>query len=116
LTLQGAGRRQRFGALAEHDVVLSTYPLLSRDEEVLRSQEFHLLSLDEAQFIKNPKTKAAGIARALSARHRLCLTGTPMENHLGELWSLYHTVMPGLLGDEKSFRKVFRTPIEKLGS
>jgi len=116
LTLQGTSRKERFGALAEHDLVLTTYPLLPRDAEVLKAQPFHFLVLDEAQFIKNPKAKAAGIARALTARHRLCLTGTPMENHLGELWSLFHTAMPGLLGEERFFRRVFRTPIEKHGS
>jgi superfamily II DNA or RNA helicase len=115
LVLQGAQRMQRFDDVAGHDVVLTTYPLLPRDQEVLLARDYHLLILDEAQVIKNPKAKVSQIVRQLRARHRLCLTGTPMENHLGELWSLFHFLMPGLLGDELRFRRVFRTPIEKHG-
>jgi len=113
LVLHGQSRRTQFERLADHDLVLTTYPLLSRDEETLQQQPYHALILDEAQFVKNAKTKAAAVARRLDARHRLCLTGTPMENHLGELWSLFHILMPGLLGDVRQFRKLFRTPIEK---
>ncbi len=116
LTLQGAQRRGRFGEIEGHDLVLTTYALLPRDADELRRTQFHCLILDEAQFIKNPKTKAAVIARELQARQRICSTGTPMENHLGELWSLFHVLAPGLLGDEKQFRRLFRTPIEKHGS
>jgi superfamily II DNA or RNA helicase len=115
LVLHGQSRKAQFGRLAEHDLVLTTYPLLSRDREQLRQQPYHALILDEAQFVKNAKTKAAKVARELEARHRLCLTGTPMENHLGELWSLFHILLPGLLGDARQFRKLFRTPIEKHG-
>jgi SNF2 family DNA or RNA helicase len=115
LALRGTGRKRRLDELAEHDVVLTTYPLLHRDEAHLRAQEFHLLVLDEAQLVKNAKSKSAGIVRELRARHRICLTGTPMENHLGELWSLFDFLMPGLLGDAKRFRKAFRNPIEKEG-
>jgi superfamily II DNA or RNA helicase len=115
LVLQGTSRKARFDRLADHDLVLTTYPLLSRDENVLTAQPYHALILDEAQFVKNAKTKASLVARRIEARHRLCLTGTPMENHLGELWSLFHILMPGLLGDTRHFRKLFRTPIEKHG-
>jgi SNF2 family DNA or RNA helicase len=115
LTLHGPDRKKDYPRIAEHDLVLTTYPLLPRDEEVLLEQSFHLLILDEAQQIKNPKARAAQVARRLDARHRLCLTGTPLENHLGELWSLFHFLMPGLLGDERQFRRLFRTPIEKHG-
>ena len=94
---------------------MTTYSLPSRDAKELASQAYHALILDEAQFVKNAKTKASLAARWIEARHRLCLTGTPMENHLGELWSLFHILMPGLLGDQKQFRKLFRTPIEKHG-
>src|SRR5690606_23009934 len=75
----------------------------------------HVLILDEAQHIKNPSSKAAQAARALQTRQRLCLTGTPLENHLGELWSLYHFLMPGWLGDAKRFTQDYRNPIEKHG-
>ncbi len=115
LVLQGLERKQHFERLAGFDVVLTTYPLLPRDQEVLLAQEYHLVILDEAQVIKNPKAKASQIVRQLKTRHRLCLTGTPMENHLGEMWSLLDFLMPGLLGNEKQFGKAFRTPIEKHG-
>ena len=115
LVLQGPDRRQHFSRIAEHDLVLSTYPLLPRDHEVLLAQEYHYLILDEAQVIKNPRARAARLAREIRTRHRLCLTGTPMENHLGELWALFDFLMPGFLGDVKSFKQHFRTPIEKHG-
>jgi superfamily II DNA or RNA helicase len=113
LTLHGGERKQHFERLTEHDLVLTTYPLLLRDEKVLAATDWHLLILDEAQYIKNHRTQYAQLACALKARHRLCLTGTPMENHLGELWSLFNFLLPGFLGDDKRFRNLFRTPIEK---
>jgi len=115
LVLQGHLRKQHFEAIGAYDLVLTTYPLLPRDKEVLIGQEFHLLILDEAHIIKNPKSQATQIVHQIKARHRLALTGTPLENHLGELWSLFHFLLPGLLGDDKNFRKLFRTPIEKQG-
>lgn len=115
LTLHGPQRKQLYGELDQHDLVLTTYPLLPRDRSVLLAKEFHLLILDEAQIIKNTKAKATQIVGELNARHRLCLTGTPMENHLGELWSLFNFLLPGFLGEERQFRRLFRTPIEKHG-
>ncbi|MDQ6989502.1 MAG: SNF2-related protein, partial [Mariprofundaceae bacterium] len=116
LVLQGSERKQHFDDMDTYDVVLSTYPLLVRDEEVLSKHEYHLLILDEAQVVKNPKAKAAKVIRKLKAKHKLCLTGTPMENHLGELWALFDFLMPGFLGDAKQFNQIFRTPIEKQGN
>ena len=113
LVLQGAERKNKFHLINDFDLVLTTYPLLSRDTAVLMQHEWHIAILDEAQHIKNPRSKAAQTARQLKTRYRLCLTGTPMENHLGELWSQFHFLMPGLLSDEKRFRRIFRTPIEK---
>ncbi len=115
LLLHGADRHTRFAAIGEHDLVLTTYPLLPRDLEALSAQSYHLLILDEAQAIKNPRGKAAEAARGLAARHRLCLTGTPLENHLGELWALLDFLIPGMLSDERRFRRLFRTPIERHG-
>ncbi|EHL32072.1 DEAD/DEAH box helicase [Legionella drancourtii] len=97
----------------DYDLVVSTYGLIHRDKEKFVSYPFYYLILDEAQFIKNARTKTTQIIQQLRAAHRLCLTGTPLENHLGELWSLFHFLMPGLLGDAKQFRLWFRTPIEK---
>lgn len=115
LALHGTGRRRDFARIDEHDLVLTTYALLPRDAAELGKRRFHLLILDEAQNIKNATTKAAVAARELAARHRLCLTGTPLENHLGELWSLFHFLMPGWLGDARQFAQDYRTPIEKHG-
>nr|WP_275957839.1 DEAD/DEAH box helicase [Rhabdochromatium marinum] len=113
LLLQGPARRTRFAEIPQHDLVLTTYPLLPRDYRELSAYTYHLLILDEAQAVKNPRSKAAEAVRAVKARHRLCLTGTPLENHLGELWSLMDFLMPGLLGDDRRFKRLFRTPIEK---
>jgi superfamily II DNA or RNA helicase len=115
LSLHGSTRHTRFASIPDHDLVLTSYPLLPRDLDALAEQNFHLLILDEAQNIKNPRSKAAQAARGLNARHRVCLTGTPMENHLGELWSLLDFLMPELLGDERRFRRLFRVPIERHG-
>ncbi len=115
LALHGAGRRKAFAKIAEHDLILTTYALLPRDAEKLGQHEYHLLILDEAQNIKNATTKAAQAARHLRARNRLCLTGTPLENHLGELWSLFHFLLPGWLGDARQFAVDYRTPIERHG-
>jgi hypothetical protein len=115
LLLHGAERLRRFDEIDQHDLVLTTYALLPRDEAQLRARRFHLLILDESQYIKNSRSKAAQTAALLPAEHRLCLTGTPLQNHLGELWAQFHFLMPGLLGDEKSFNADFRKPIEKLG-
>jgi superfamily II DNA or RNA helicase len=113
LVLHGLDRRNDFEKIREHDLVVTSYALLPRDEAVLLQNAFHCVILDEAQYIKNPKTRYAQVASALKARHRLCLTGTPMENHLGELWSLFNFALPGFLSDETRFRQAFRNPIEK---
>jgi superfamily II DNA or RNA helicase len=115
LVLHGLDRKQHFENLRHYDLIITSYPLLPRDEAVLLNEQFHLVILDEAQYIKNPKTTWARIVCQLPARHHLCLTGTPMENHLGELWSQFNFLLPGFLGDESRFRRLFRTPIEKGG-
>jgi hypothetical protein len=113
LLVHGKERQASFDEIGNADLVLTTYPLLGRDEEALRRHRYHLLILDEAQYVKNSKARAAQVVRLLDARHRLCLSGTPVQNHLGEIWALFHFLMPGLLGDEKSFNSGFRKPIEK---
>ena len=113
LVLHGSDRKEHFERIGEHDLVLTTYPLLPRDLPHLIERRFHYVILDEAQFIKNPKTSYAQAVYELKARHRLCLTGTPMENHLGELWSLFRFLLPGFLGDESRFNSTFRRPIER---
>ncbi|VAW90492.1 DNA/RNA helicases, SNF2 family [hydrothermal vent metagenome] len=116
LVLHGPQRKQHFSSIADHDLIITTYPLLARDKSTLLAHDYHLLILDEAQVIKNPKAQAGRVAREINTRHRLCLTGTPMENHLGELWSLFDFLLPGLLGNSKQFRRFFRSPIEKHGN
>ncbi len=98
----------------EYDLVISTYGLIQRDKTRFLKYPFYYLILDEAQSIKNARAKTTQIIQQLQGEHRLCLSGTPLENHLGELWSLFHFLMPGLLGDAKQFRQYFRIPIEKL--
>jgi superfamily II DNA or RNA helicase len=115
LALHGSRRSALFAEMGNADLLLTSYALLARDLKALARQPYHLLILDEAQNIKNPRSKAAQAARELNARHRLCLTGTPMENHLGELWSLFHLLMPGWLGDQQAFKQDYRLPIEKHG-
>ncbi len=113
LIMHGQGRPRDAEAFAGADLVVTTYPLLPRDGELLTTVDWHGVILDEAQAIKNPAARWTQVACRLRAGHRLCLTGTPVENHLGEAWSLFTFLMPGLLGDAKSFGKIFRTPIEK---
>ncbi len=115
LVLHGAGRKQNFASIPEHDVVLTTYPLIARDREILLSRDWHMAILDEAQTVKNPDAVTTRWLRDVKARHRFCLTGTPMENHLGELWSIMSFANPGFLGDKTAFGRQWRTPIEKRG-
>ncbi len=115
LSLHGAERKGRFAEIPKHDVILSTYPLLWRDSHELTQHRYHLLILDEAQTVKNARSQGAEVVRRIDARHRLCLTGTPLENHLGELWSQFDFLLPGFLGTSNTFTKYWRTPIEKQG-
>ncbi|WEK29412.1 MAG: DEAD/DEAH box helicase [Candidatus Pseudomonas phytovorans] len=115
LALHGPGRSKHFAKLQEYDLVLTTYALMPRDLEHLRAQPWHVLVLDEAQNIKSSTSKAALAVCELQAAQRVCLTGTPMENNLGELWSIFHFLMPGWLGDLKRFNQDYRTPIERHG-
>jgi len=116
LVLHGSDRSQNFDVIAKYDLVLTTYPLLTRDKEILLKQEFHTIILDEAHYIKNSKSKNTQVACQIKADHRICMTGTPIENHLGELWSQFNFLLPGFLGDEKKFRQFYRNPIEKDGN
>ena len=107
------GAQRDSEAIDSADLVLTSYGVIQRDFEQLSQKSFHLLALDEAQAVKNPNSKSAKAIRCLRAEHKLCITGTPMENHLGELWSLYDFLMPGFLGAKDQFTRFYRTPIEK---
>lgn len=115
LRLHGSGRHAYMDRLGDWDLVLTTYALITRDSDALAEQGFHLVVLDEAQAVKNPQAKSAQAVRHLSAYQRLCLTGTPLENHLDELWAQFDFLLPGLLGDQRRFRRLFRRPIEREG-
>lgn len=113
LPLHGTGRKRHFDEIDGADLILTTYALLRWDREVLMDRDYHYVILDEAQAIKNDRTQVAQLVRHLRARHRLTMTGTPMENHLGELWSQFAFLMPGFLDTRKRFTELFRNPIER---
>ncbi len=113
LVIHGADRADRYDDIAAHDLVITTYPLLPRDRDKLVETRFALLVLDEAQAIKNAASQAAQVVREIPATRRLAMTGTPLENHLGELWAQFDAVEPGLLGSQRQFARLYRTPIEK---
>jgi len=98
------------------DVVITSYDLLKRDLAFYRSMDFRYQIIDEAQYIKNAATQASRAVKSVSARTRFALTGTPMENHLGELWSIFDFLMPGFLFTYQKFKKTFETPIVRDGS
>jgi len=102
-------------AAQEHDVVITSYALAHRDFADLRRPAWHRLALDEAQKIKNPSAAATLALRRIPAPYRMALTGTPIENHLSELWSIMEMLNPGLLGSAGEFRSRFAVPIEKMG-
>jgi superfamily II DNA or RNA helicase len=115
LALRGADREALYPRIPDSDLVLTSYSLLARDREALARCAFDVAVFDEAQAIKNAKAKTAQAAREINARRKLAVTGTPLENHLGELWAQFDLVLPGLLGNERAFAKYYRTPIEKHG-
>jgi superfamily II DNA or RNA helicase len=115
LVLHGTQRNPDPNEIQAHDMVITTYALVRQDLARHRRVQYHIILLDEAQNIKNPSSKTAQALFQLQANQRLALTGTPMENHLAELWSIYRFAMPGFLGPLDRFTRLFRTPIEKLG-
>jgi SNF2 family DNA or RNA helicase len=102
-------------AVGQHDVVLTSYPLIYRDEKGLRTINWHGIILDEAQNIKNPEARQSQAVRQLQAKCRIALTGTPLENRLTELWSILDFLNPGYLGSKAFFQKRFAVPIERYG-
>ena len=116
LVLHGVNRHQHFKDINNYDLVITTYPLIARDAKEFTELSFSDLILDEAQTIKNPLAKMTKSIKLMDAKQRLCLTGTPMENHLGELWSLFDFLMPGFLGSYSTFNRVYRKGIEGEGN
>lgn len=99
-------------AAAKQGIVISSYGLLHRDQELLESVEWETVILDEAQNIKNPSTRQAQAARSLTSRTRIALTGTPVENSVGDLWSIMDFLNPGFLGRQAEFKRQFFVPIQ----
>jgi SNF2 family DNA or RNA helicase len=116
LDLTGPDRAEKFGRRNEYDLLVTSYAILRRDVELYRADEFSLMILDEAQHIKNRASQNARSAKALRARHRLILSGTPLENSVLDLWSLYDFLLPGYLGTAADFRERYETPLTKAGS
>lgn len=103
------GGERSVEALTQQQLIITSYALLRRDAEALRDVRWHRVILDEAQAIKNPDSQTAKVARSLPAAHRLCLTGTPVENRLLELWSLLEFLNPGILGTKSRFEALYPT-------
>lgn len=113
VVLHGMERHEKRDQLDDVHVVITTYTVLTRDIEEMKALPWHIVVLDEAQAIKSPDARATRAVCQLDTQHRVCLSGTPIENNLEELWSQFAFLMPGLLGDRRGFTKRFRTPIEK---
>jgi hypothetical protein len=112
---QGLGRRKGEGFREEaerHSLVISSYALLSRDFEALSRVRWSGVILDEAQNVKNPEAKQSQAARGLTCESRIALTGTPVENSVGDLWALMEFLNPGLLGSQAQFKRTFFLPIQ----
>ena len=108
LDYTGLQRAERLDDFAAHDLVVTTYGTVRRDIELLRLQAFDYVILDEAQAIKNASAQSSKACRLLQGRHRLALSGTPVENHLAELWSIFEFLNPGMLGSRREFAGLAR--------
>ncbi len=111
----GVGRKKQTAfkkEAAAHAMVISSYSLLHRDISFLREVKWAGVVLDEAQFIKNPETKQSRAARSINSDYRIALTGTPVENNVGDLWSIMEFLNPGFLGTQASFKRNFFVPIQ----
>ena len=113
LIYHGVTRGVYTDVLGMADVVLTTYGTVLRDSDRLQHMKFHYVILDEAQAIKNPASQISKALRSIKCRYRLALSGTPIENNLSELWSLFSFLNPGMMGSYKEFLQEFIKPIEK---
>ena len=113
LALQGPDRHAQFDEITASDVVVTSYALIRRDADRYRGLEFDTVALDEAQHIKNRQTQNAQAVKAVKARHRIVLTGTPLENSALDLWSIFDFLMPGYLGTAKDFHERYELPIAR---
>ncbi len=113
LALHGPDRHTRFSQIPQNDLIVASYALIRRDAERYREHEFDTVVLDEAQHIKNRRTQNAQAVKAVRCRHRLVLTGTPLENSVLDLWSIFDFLMPGYLGAAQDFRERYEIPITR---
>ncbi|MCJ8163833.1 DEAD/DEAH box helicase [Pontibacter sp. E15-1] len=113
LTYTGTYRDKNVEQFQDYDVILTSYGIVRLDAELLRTYYFDYIILDESQAIKNPDSSTSRAVRSLKSRHRLILTGTPVENSTMDLWAQMSFINPGLLGNQHFFRKEFLKPIEK---
>ena len=111
LTIEGSARSEQFSKIPEHDLVITSYALLRRDAEHYKPFAFSTTTLDEAQHIKNPGSQNARAACAIRSKARFILTGTPLENSIRDLWSLFEFLMPGYLGTQKDFQDRYEKPL-----
>ena len=113
VALHGSGRQKRFKDVKKSDIVITSYALIRRDAEKYREFEFDTVVLDEAQHIKNRQTQNSQAVKAVRTAHRVVLTGTPMENSVLDLWSIFDFLMPGYLGSAKDFKERYEQPITR---
>ncbi len=109
----GVNRAKNAGAYVNYDLILTTYGIVRQDRDMLQAFPFNYIILDESQSIKNPESKTAKSVKGLVCKHRLSLTGTPIENTVMDIWSQMSFLNPGLLGSEHFFKKFYVFPIEK---
>ena len=114
--LGGKNRSALIGKLGKFDLLITTYTLLQQEIDQLSQVQWQTIVLDEAQAIKNAATKRSQAAMSLNGAFKLITTGTPLENHLGELWNLFQFINPGLLGSHKQFNERFAIPIERFNN
>ncbi len=112
LVLQGSSREARFPSIGDHDLLITSYALLRRDIEHYKGIQLATAILDEAQHIKNPDSMNAAAALSLRANARFILTGTPLENSLRDLWSLFQFLLPGYLGSKRDFKERYEDPLQ----
>jgi superfamily II DNA or RNA helicase/REP element-mobilizing transposase RayT len=113
VALHGPDRHKRFAEIPGADLVVTSYALVRRDADRYKAMEFDTVVLDEAQHIKNRQTQNAQAVKAIRSQHRLVLTGTPLENSVLDLWSIFDFLMPGYLGTAQDFRDRYEQPITK---
>ncbi len=112
LVLTGPKRKALYDQIADNDLIITSYAIFRRDVEVLSKQTWRTVILDEAQNIKNYRSKTALLVKELKAEQRWALTGTPLENRLSELWSIFDFLIPGFLGNYPHFKRKYQQPIE----